>query len=248
MNSESEEKEQFAFVIPVFNHSQYVVQVIEGVQKYGCPVIVVNDGSTDDTTACLQKISGIQLLSHGINRGKGAAIQTGIEEAAKIARRAITIDADGQHDPDDAAVLMQSALKNPDAIIIGQRKRMKEQLAPWTSRLGKRISNFWVFMVSGLRLTDSQSGFRIYPLPRCLNLGVVTERFQFEVEILVKASWEGIPIVEKPIRVKYKKEIVWISHFRPVIDFLRIVATFTRLIAQRIRILSVSRERKHVRR
>ena len=245
MISELEEKEQFAFVIPVYNHPQYVMQVIAGAQIYGCPVIVVNDGSTDGTAACLEKIPDIYLLSHQINQGKGAALQTGIEKAVKLAHQAITIDADGQHDPADAAVLMQASLENPSAIIIGKRQGMKEQQAPWTSRLGRQVSNFWVFVTCGIKLTDSQSGFRIYPLPACLELGVVSRRFQFEVEILVKACWHRISVIEKPISVKYKKEITWVSHFRPLIDFLRIVSTFARLIVQGVLIPSARRRRKH---
>ena len=248
MDSGSTQKRDFAFVIPVYNHPQYVAQVIQGTQKYGFPVIVVNDGSTDETAACLEKIPGIHVLSHRINQGKGAAILTGFREAEKIAERAIIIDADGQHDPVDAAALMDLALHNPGAIIIGTRKKMKEQLAPWTSRFGKQLSNFWVFAVSGMWLKDSQSGFRIYPLPECLALSVTTRRFQLEVEILVKAHWRGVPVFEQPISVKYKKEIRWVSHFRPLIDSLRIVATFARLLAQRLLIPSVLRRRIYVRR
>jgi glycosyltransferase involved in cell wall biosynthesis len=248
MDSGSTEKRDFAFVIPVYNHPQYVVQVIQGVQKHGFPVIVVNDGSTDETAASLEKIPGIQVLSHLINQGKGAAILSGFREAEKIADRVIIIDADGQHDPVDAAELMDLALHNPGAIIIGTREKMKEQLAPWTSRFGKQFSNFGVFAVSGMWLKDSQSGFRIYPLPESLDLRVTTRRFQFEVEILVKARWQGIPVLEKPISVKYKKEIRWVSHFRPLIDFLHIVATLCRLFAQRILIPSALRRRMYVRR
>ena len=247
MDSGSTEKEKFAFIIPVYNHPQYVTQVIQGVQEYGFPVIVVDDGSTDETAARLEKIPGIRLLSHSINRGKGAAILSGFQEAVKIADRAIIIDADGQHDPVDAAALMQSAIGNPSAIIIGTRKDMKEQLAPWTSRFGRQLSNFCVFAASGMRLSDSQSGFRIYPLPECLDLAVKTQRFQFEVEILVKACWQGIPVFEIPIGVKYKKEINWISHFRPYVDFLRIFVTFSRLLAQRFLIPPAFRRRMYAR-
>jgi len=248
MISGSPKKGKFAFVIPVYNHPLYVAQVVAGVQEYGFPVIVVNDGSTDETATCLEMISDIHVLSHSVNRGKGAAILTGLEKAAEMAEWAITIDGDGQHDPMDATTLMKSALENPDAIIIGKREGMKDQQAPWTSRFGRQFSNFWVFAASGVWLTDSQTGFRIYPLPRCLNLGVVSMRFQFEVEILIKACWQGILVSERPIGVKYKKEIMRISHFRPFIDFLRNALTFTRLIVQRILIPSAIRRRIYARR
>lgn len=248
MNSGSTARRPFAFVIPVYNHPLYVTEVIEGVKRYGCPVIVVNDGSTDETAACLERIPDIHLLSHPVNQGKGAAIRTGFEEAARLADWAITVDADGQHDPADATLLMKAALDNPGSIIIGRREGMKEQQAPWTSRFGRQFSNFWVLMASGAWLSDSQSGFRIYPLPHCQNLGVVSKRFQFEVEILVKARWQRIPMIEIPIRVKYKKEIPRISHFHPFIDFLRNTTTFTRLILQRLLIPPPLRRRKYANR
>ncbi len=247
MSSGSVENGKFAFVIPVYNHADRVGSVIEGVKKYNCPIIVINDGSTDETAACLEKIKAICLLTHKTNQGKGAALLNGFNEAAKTAEWAITIDADGQHDPLDAAKLMQSARENPGAIIIGKRKGMKEQRAPWTSRFGRGFSNFWVFTAGGRWLGDSQTGFRIYPLPLSLNLGVSSRRFQFEVEILVRALWHDIPMFERSVCVKYKQDLPRLSHFRPFVDFWRNAFTFTRLIILRILVPLPLRRRKNVR-
>jgi hypothetical protein len=105
---------------------------------------------------------------------------------------------------------------------------------PWTSRFGRKFSNFWVSLSGGPRITDSQSGFRIYPLPEAMALNVSAKRYQFEVEILVKARWKKIPVIEAPIQVIYAPGKERISHFRPFIDFLRNSNTFARLIFQRI--------------
>lgn len=247
MGSGSGEKERFAFVIPVYNHADTVAGVIEGARKYNCPIIVVNDGSTDSTAERLKQIPGICLLSHEKNRGKGAAMLTGFVEAVKTAAWAITIDADGQHDPEDADTLIAAALENPHAIIVGRRKGMKEQQAPWTSRFGRVLSNFWVMVAGGKWLSDSQTGFRVYPLPLSLNLGVASRRFQFEVEVLVRSFWNNVPVIEKPVRVKYKRDLPRVSHFRPFVDFWRDVFTFTRLIIMRILIPLPLRRKKDVR-
>lgn len=242
-----EENKKFAFVIPVYNHVALVERVIDGVRAYNCPIIVVNDGSTDDTAACLDKIQGITLLTHNTNQGKGAALLSGFEQAVKVADWAVTIDADGQHDPADAADLIQCARKNPGAIIIGKREGMKEQQAPWTSRFGRGFSNFWVLAAGGTWLSDSQTGFRVYPLPLSLDLGVTARRFQFEVEILTRALWHKVPVIEKSVRVKYKRDLPRISHFRPFVDFWRNAFTFTRLITMRILVPLPLRRRKNVR-
>jgi hypothetical protein len=105
---------------------------------------------------------------------------------------------------------------------------------PWTSRFGREFSNFWVRMSGGPSVADSQSGFRAYPLPECLHLDVRARRFQFEVEILVKASWSRLPVVEVPVRVSYTPGSHRISHFHPFYDFLRNTGLFSRLITYRI--------------
>lgn len=198
------------------------------------PVFVVDDGSTDSTCDIIKEIRGISLLRHNKNRGKGAAIMTGMAEAAKIADWAITIDADGQHNPRDAMGMIRSVPDNKRPIFVGMRQGMTGKDVPRTSLLGRKFSNFWVFVAGGPKLSDSQSGFRIYPLPESMNLEVKARRFQFEVEILVKAGWKKIPVTEVPVSVSYRPGTERISHFRPFADFLRNTGTFSRLIVQRI--------------
>ncbi len=230
----TEINKRFAFIIPVYNHEQKVGDVIRETLELNMPVFVVDDGSTDSTCDIIKEIKGISFLRHNKNRGKGAAIMTGMAEAAKIADWAITIDADGQHSPGDAIGMIKSVPDNKRPIVVGMRQGMMGKDVPWTSLFGRKFSNFWVLVAGGPKLSDSQSGFRIYPLPESMNLKVKARRFQFEVEILVKAGWKKIPVTESPVSVSYRPGTERISHFRPFADFLRNTGTFSRLIVQRI--------------
>ncbi|MBI5592054.1 MAG: glycosyltransferase family 2 protein [Deltaproteobacteria bacterium] len=243
MNPDSGNKGRFAIIIPVYNHEHAVADVIKKSLCLNYPVFVVNDGSTDSTADRIKNIEGIRLLHHNENRGKGAAILTGFAQAAKIADWAITIDADGQHDPQDALNLIRAIPDNARPIVVGTRDGMAGTHVPWTSRFGRGFSNFWVLLSGGPRIADSQSGFRIYPLPEAMGLNVTSKRYQFEVEILVKAMWRKIPVIEAPIRVRYAPGKERVSHFRPFIDFVRNSNTFSRLIFQRIVIPATHRNR-----
>jgi glycosyltransferase involved in cell wall biosynthesis len=227
-------KNRFAFVIPVYNHAQTVAQVVKDAQAPDFPVFVVDDGSTDNTYDQIKEIADIQILRHKQNQGKGAAIMTGFSAAAVVADWAITIDADGQHYPEDARKLIKAIPKNTRAVIVGARADMTGKHIPWTSKFGRKFSNFWVRTSGGPAISDSQSGFRIYPLPEALNLKTKARRFQFEVEILVQAKRKGIKVFVAPVRVNYNPQGSRISHFRPFVDFLRNSSTFTRLIFTRI--------------
>jgi glycosyltransferase involved in cell wall biosynthesis len=227
-------KDRFSVVIPVYNHERTVADVVRRTLALDLPVVVVDDGSTDSTYDRIKGIAGIRILRHRWNCGKGAALITGFRQAEKTSAWAITLDADGQHDPRDAMALVAAIPRNKRPIVIGNRQGMLAAEVPWTSRFGREFSNFWVRMAGGPALTDSQSGFRIYPLPECLHLGVESRRFQFEVEVLAKANWNRIPVIEAPIRVSYRPGTHRISHFHPFFDFLRNFGVFSRLITRRV--------------
>ena len=237
---------RFAILIPVYNHGRTVAQVVRQTLELKLPVVVVDDGSTDQTAAQLNTLRDIRIVRHPRNRGKGAAILSGLNMLLHRADWVITIDADGQHDPREAARMMDRikalAPDHKKPILLGNRMGMEADHVPWASRFGRQFSNFWVMCACGRYLEDSQSGFRAYPLPETLYLDVKTRRFQFEIEVVVKASWAGIPVSEVPVGVHYAKERR-ISHYRPVIDFLRNTGTFARLITQRVLIPAKARGR-----
>ncbi len=226
--------DRFAVLIPVYNHAERVMSVIERAVALGWPVWVVDDGSTDGTKAALARAEGITVLRHEKNLGKGAALLTGFAAMAGEADWAVTLDADGQHDPEDVPGMIRAIPPGLRPIIIGRREDMVGGDVPWTSRFGRGFSNFWVRVAGGPVLSDTQSGMRIYPLPEALGLGVRARRFQFEVEILVQAWRRGIPILEAPVGVSYTPGMERVSHFRPFVDFCRNAETFTRLIFLRI--------------
>ncbi len=221
-----------AVIIPVYNHTRTLVRVARQALELGFPVFVVNDGSTEASTPFPPDLKRVKLLQHRANLGKGAALETGMRAAAVIADWAITIDADGQHDPQDARALLEVISGNQRPIVVGRRRGMGS--APWTSRSGREFSNFWVWVAGGPRLQDSQSGFRVYPIPETLGLGVRARRYQYEIEVLVKASRQGMPILEAPVGVVYAADGPRVSHFHPFRDFLRNTGTFSRLITRRV--------------
>lgn len=225
---------RFAVVIPMYNHEGMVLEVVEKALALSLPVIVVDDGATDGGYEKIKDVKGIQILHHPTNQGKGAALLTGFKEAASVADWAISIDADGQHDPAEAAGMIQAIPPGTRPIVIGRRRGMDGSDVPWTSRFGRGFSNFWVWMSGGPRVSDTQSGFRIYPLPETLALNVRARRYQFEVEVLARANWVDLPVVEVDIGVNYRPGERRVSHFRPFVDFIRNTLVFGRLIVQRL--------------
>ena len=230
-------RQQTAVVIPTYNHGTRVLAVAEEARQLGLPVIVVDDGSSDGTWERLKTCEGIMALRHRRNQGKGAALITGMRAAAESAMTwAITLDADGQHRAADAhnllAAIPQCRRPGCRPIVLGRRAVMAQ--APWTSRSGREFSNFWVWAAGAPWLHDTQSGFRLYPLAETLALDIRARRYQYEIEVLAKASWAAIPIIETPIQVVYQPGKARISHFRPGRDFLRNTATFYHLITTRV--------------
>jgi len=224
-----------AVIIPVYNHEARVADVAQSALGLGLPVIVVDDGSTDGSAERVRRVGGIRLLAHRRNQGKGAALLTGFAAAAAAgANWAVTLDADGQHDPADARRLLAALPAVGRPIVLGRREGMLGPDVPWTSRFGREFSNFWVRVSGGPAVADSQSGLRAFPLPECLHLGVLARRFQFEIEVLVQARRRGVPVIEVPVGVSYSPGMRRVSHFHPFYDFLRNTGLFSRLITQRI--------------
>jgi glycosyltransferase involved in cell wall biosynthesis len=225
-----------AVIIPVYNHEARIGEVVRQALALGLPLLVIDDGSTDGTPEILSGIEGISVIRHSVNLGKGAALLTGFTAARQQGCDwAITMDGDGQHDPEDARwLLLAVADGNRRVMVVGKREGMRGKNVPWTSRFGRGFSNFWVWASGGPLLEDSQSGFRLYPLPESLQMDIKARRYQFEVEILVKARQMGIDTIEAPVRVIYQAKGERVSHFRPWQDFWRNFGTFSRLLGQRM--------------
>lgn len=219
-------------IIPTYNNAQKLEAVIEAVKEYTTiklsstraisHLMVVNDGSTDDTQDILAKHPDIMQLSYQPNEGKGIAMRRGFEYALeKGYDYAITLDSDGQHYAKDLPTFVDSLKKHPNAIVIGSRNLGQENV-PAKSSFGNKFSSFWLWVETGIRLSDTQSGYRLYPIRKIQNFNFVTGRYEFEVEVLVRAAWESIELLCVPIDVYYPPADERISHFRPFRDFFRI--------------------------
>lgn len=209
-------------VVPTYNNQQTLSDVLNDILQYTSSVIVVNDGSTDNTANILDGFAGkIKVISYLPNKGKGYALKNGFNEAERLGYRgAITIDSDGQHFASEIIRFVESAEKYPDAFLIGQRT--SEGNMPAKNSFANQFSNFWFAVQTAYRLSDTQNGFRLYPLAAMNGLRPVSSRYEAELEMLVRSAWKGIRIIPVPVRVYYPPEGERVTHFRPGKDFFRI--------------------------
>ena len=216
-------------IIPTYNNEKTLRRVLDKTLVFTNEIIVVNDGSTDSTVEILKEYPQIKIIHQPKNQGKGMALRTGFKEALKLGfDYAVTIDSDGQHFPEDIPVFLEEIQKNGEALLIGDRN-MEQEGIPGKSSFGNRFSNFWYQFETGIQLNDTQSGFRLYPIRRMKDLKFFTQKFEFEIEVIVKAAWSGIPVKNVPIQVLYD-ESERVSHFRPFKDFTRISLLNTWLV------------------
>lgn len=215
-------------VIPVYNHAATLRQVVEQALAVHPEVLVVDDGSLDRP---LDRLHGlpVRLASHPVNRGKGATIQTAARLALGLGMsHIVTIDADGQHDPADFPKFAATVTAEPMAIVVGARDFSVANV-PGSSRFGRKFSNFWLRLQTGKTLSDTQSGFRAYPLAVLDGLKLREQHYSFEVEVLVRGAWAGVPLREVPISVHYPPPGERVSHFKAFRDNLRLTALNTHL-------------------
>jgi glycosyltransferase involved in cell wall biosynthesis len=220
-------------LIPTYNNEQTLARVIQSVLTFTDQVIVVNDGSTDSTTVVLEGFPQVEIVSYLQNKGKGYALRTGFRRAVEAGYSyAITIDSDGQHFAEDLGKFLVKLEKHPAAIIVGARN-MEQASVPGKSSFGNKFSNFWFWVETGIKMSDTQSGYRLYPVKLMEQMRFLTNKFEFEIEVLVTSAWRGIEIAEVPVRVFYAERENRISHFRPFTDFTRIsiLNTFLVIIA-----------------
>lgn len=216
-------------IIPTYNNHKTLKRVIDGVLNYTNQVVIVDDGSTDQTANILKEYPNLNQLHFSKNRGKGAALREGFKKALSLGYNyAITIDSDGQHYPDDIPVFINALKTDKHTLYIGSRNMTHDSI-PKGSSFGNKFSNFWFNTETGIKLTDTQSGFRMYPLNLISDIKFYTTKFEFEIEVIVKAAWRGVQVKNLPIKVLYDEK-ERISHFRPYKDFARISILNTWLV------------------
>jgi glycosyltransferase involved in cell wall biosynthesis len=231
IENHASEQTKVALVIPAYNEAASLHEVATQARAVHRWVIVVDDGSTDDSAACVADMD-VTLLRLNPNQGKAAALWCGIDHALQHGAAAvISMDADGQHRALDLPRLLAVWQRHPGQIVIGTRLHERSKI-PRARYLANRFANFWVAWAAGTPISDSQSGFRIYPaavLQAYRAANHKTAGFVFESEILIEAGRHGCASIAVPIPAIYgaaKRR----SHFRPVMDILRI----TRMVAWKL--------------
>lgn len=216
---------KFLVVIAHYNHLGTLRQVSELCRAVWPHILVVDDGSENFPEDCLQGLD-VQLVRQTPNQGKGTAILVGAAWAKQNGfTHIITIDADGQHNPQEIPLFVESATSHPQALIIGVRKF--DETVPFGSRFGRKFGNFWVHLQTGKKVQDIQSGFRCYPVDVLDVLTLWSKRYAFEVEVVVRALWAGFTVEEIPVSVVYNDERI--SHFSQFKDNLRLTVLNTYL-------------------
>ncbi|MCB9426305.1 MAG: DUF2062 domain-containing protein [Flavobacteriales bacterium] len=228
---ESSEKSdvKVCVIIPTYNNERTLARVIDGVLVHTNEVIIVNDGATDSTPEILKSYQSLQQIHFKKNIGKGKALREGFKKAIELGYNyAVTIDSDGQHFPDDIPSFLKEIEISSDPILLIGSRNMEQDGIPKKSSFGNKFSNFWFWFETGIKLEDTQSGYRVYPLD-ILPKKFFTKKFEFEIESIVRVAWKGVTVKNIPINISYNPE-ERVTHFRPFKDFTRISILNTVLV------------------
>jgi glycosyltransferase involved in cell wall biosynthesis len=209
-------------LIPAYNEERFIADVVRDALKY-LPVVVIDDGSSDRTAAVAEE-AGAEVIRHKVNSGKGVALNTGFDLAVQRgADAAITLDADGQHDPDELPLFVEAFRAGRGDLIIGQRRF--DQMPP-RNQFGNRVGTFLLTRAMGQPVPDNQSGYRLHSRDIMRTCRPTSARFEAEVEILLRAQMAGFKIAWVPIKTIYNDKV---SHFHPVRDSARFLAMVNRI-------------------
>lgn len=221
-------------VIPVYNHEHAITAVVDKVQTFGVPVLLVDDGSKPSCAAVLDELAkrdGVSLFRRPENGGKGAAVMSGLQEAKRLGfSHAVQIDADGQHALSDLPRFLQTAQAHPLALVSGVPQY--DASVPKGRLYARYLTHIWVWINTlSFAIRDSMCGFRVYPLEATLAAIVpgIGKRMDFDPEIAVRLVWRGVQVINLPTAVTYPTDGV--SHFDALWDNVRISGMHARLFA-----------------
>ena len=225
-------------VAPTFNNAMTLGGILARIEAVGLPMLIVDDGCTDESPRILADFAAggrwvdVRVVRHARNRGKAAALRTGFAAASEAGyTHALTIDTDGQLDPEQIPQLIEMARREPTALILGNRSDNAQDY-PARSRLGRRLSNHLLRIESGCRVSDSQCGMRVYPLQLVSTVKCRAQRFGYETEIIARAGWAGCPIRQAPVACRYLPVGQRVSHFKPIYDSVRALVMHGRLLVR----------------
>ena len=218
------EIEKLAVIIPIYNSSKYLVELFERIEKI-IPKknIIAIDDASQDNSAKICRENKIKIISFPTNKGKGAALQAGFLEAvSKKFSFAISIDSDLQHKPEDIPKFINKQISSQADMIIGKREFSLKTM-PWARIFSNSTTSKIVSFVAKTKIPDSQSGFRLYRLSPLEKMNFISERYQFETEIILKLAKQNGKFDFVPIETIYNDEVSYISHFRDIGNFVKIV-------------------------
>lgn len=193
-----------AIVIPAYNESEVIAEVIREIREAGeYRIVVVDDGSSDATYQAAKACSGVVALRHRINRGKGAATKTGIMAANRLgADIIVTMDGDGQHDPTDIRALVQPIRENACDVVLGTRPKVKGEM-PYIKIIANRIGNIVTWLLYGMHVSDSQSGFRAYSHFAASIIDTKADKYEYDSKVIREINNNRLRFTEVPIKVRY---------------------------------------------
>ncbi len=218
--------------IPVYNNGKTILNIANECKEYSNNIIVVDDGSIDVNLKELFKDQEFVVIQHKKNKGKGKAILSALEYAKEEnGKYLITIDGDGQLFPKDLLVFINKILEtqNESSLFIGHRNFNTDNV-PKKSEFGRKFANFWLKIETGVKTSDSQSGFRAYPVKYISQLKFFGNGYNFEAEVLAKSAWAGINLIDIPISVYYPPSNKRVSSFKPFKDNLKLSMMHSHLV------------------
>jgi len=224
-------------LIGIYNHGGTIASVVGPLRRLGLPCRIVDDGSDASTKRCLDDLvrrsDDVRVHALPRNSGRGAALAAGFEQIASEGfTHALVLDADAQHDTNDAARFLEAARSSPEALVLGSPRFGSD--APLARRLGRKLSVFWVHVETlSTAIDDPLCGYRCYPVAstrRILAGRRVGTRMDFDPEIAVRLAWAGAPLINLRTQVRYPEN--GISHFRVFRDNARISWMHTRLVCE----------------
>ncbi len=225
--------EQACVIVPAFDAAATVGRVVSELRaalpELSAEAFLVIDDGSRDATSDVARRAGARVVTHEVNRGKGAALRSGLDAARRFGFAvALSVDADGQH-PGASARDVLFASSDPRALVLGVRDLARDG-APRANRMSNGISNFFLSRFAGKPLSDTQCGLRRYPVRETLELAPRADGYAFEAEVLLRAVAAGLPLVEQPVHVVYPPERERVTHFDSVRDPARIIVVVLRTV------------------
>ncbi|MDD2751579.1 MAG: glycosyltransferase family 2 protein [Candidatus Omnitrophica bacterium] len=210
-------------IIPTFNESKAIAEIVRKARHYGLEVIVIDDGSSDNTAGVARE-AGATVLENQKNQGKGASLMKGFNYALNSGfDYMITMDGDGQHLPEDIPFFLRLANSSNQGIFVGNRMA-KPKGMPWVRILTNKFMSWLISLVINQRVSDTQCGFRLIKKEVLQKIKLTTTKYEIESELLIEAARHGFKIESVPIETVYAGEKSQINPFIDTIRFIKFIA------------------------